>query len=909
MDINKNLVMVINNKSGELEDKTQNIKWITNENYKRKVTYTSGQVYTYTYNNVKWLQGPKEIDNKSNVVFFRGVPKNGAIKMLQFDNYIKLFYKSGYTETFPNEEVTLTKTSIDTEKSQNCFKYLKHLSSLIKIEGTNFLEKQYEKMDFISPRSVLSKYLKGTEPKESNRCDRFIYPFGFNISQKEATEKAINNEISIIEGPPGTGKTQTILNIISNVIINNKTVGVVSNNNSATSNVVEKLNKYGVGFIAAFLGNTENKEQFIDNQTGLYPDMEGWFLNFSEEQELKNKLLQTEKDLNEMLKSKNELAKLREELDGIEVEKEHYLSSTEKPNIKPYSSLYSQTPDRILTLWNNFEYHIENKGNFKTLDKVKYLIKFGIYSFKFYDNPSEEVVLLLQNLYYEKKLEEYERRISSINKSLERYQFEDKMKEYTDLSMKLFKSNLYKRKGNSNERRKFSKEDLWKNFSDVVKEYPVILSTTHSLRNSIGENYLFDYVIIDESSQVDIVSGALALSCSKNVVIVGDEKQLPNVVPEDMKERTDEVFYNYNLDEAYKYSEKSVLTSIKTLYPEVPHTLLKEHYRCNPKIIGFCNQKFYNGELIPLTENNIENPLIVYKTNEGNHARGKFNQREIDVIFDEVIPKENLQNLNESIGIISPYRLQANKVKDYIGDLNIEGDTVHKFQGREKDNIIISTVSNEMNDFIDNPNLINVAVSRAVNRLILVVSGNKEFIDTNSNIGDLIKYISYNNVECIKESKINSIFDYLYKSYNTKRLELLKYTNKSRYDSENLMANLLEGILDEEEYLSITYDMHYPLRNLIRDISLLNDRERDYVSNINTHVDFILFNKLDKSPVLVIEVDGFKYHDENKAQLERDKIKNSVLEKYEIPYLRLKTNGSEEEKKIRERLDELLLSN
>ncbi|WP_368253388.1 DUF2726 domain-containing protein, partial [Clostridium paraputrificum] len=137
-------------------------------------------------------------------------------------------------------------------------------------------------------------------------------------------------------------------------------------------------------------------------------------------------------------------------------------------------------------------------------------------------------------------------------------------------------------------------------------------------------------------------------------------------------------------------------------------------------------------------------------------------------------------------------------------------------------------------------------------------------------------------------------------------LELLKNTNKSRYDSENLMVNLLEGILEDEKYLSIGYDMHYPLRNLISDTSLLNDREKSYVGNINTHVDFILFNKLDKSPVLVIEVDGFKYHDENEAQLERDKIKNSVLDKYEIPYLRLKTNGSNEENKVRKVLNGIL---
>ena len=41
---------------------------------------------------------------------------------------------------------------------------------------------------------------------------------------------------------------------------------------------------------------------------------------------------------------------------------------------------------------------------------------------------------------------------------------------------------------------------------------------------------MFDYVIMDEASQVDIKTGALALSCAMNAVIVGDDKQLPNVV-------------------------------------------------------------------------------------------------------------------------------------------------------------------------------------------------------------------------------------------------------------------------------------------------------------------------------------------------------------------------------------------
>ena len=66
-----------------------------------------------------------------------------------------------------------------------------------------------------------------------------IYPFGLNQSQKLAVERALSSKISIIQGPPGTGKTQTILNMIANVVKKRKTVAVVSNNNSATHNVAE----------------------------------------------------------------------------------------------------------------------------------------------------------------------------------------------------------------------------------------------------------------------------------------------------------------------------------------------------------------------------------------------------------------------------------------------------------------------------------------------------------------------------------------------------------------------------------------------------------------------------------------------------------------------------------------------
>lgn len=68
----------------------------------------------------------------------------------------------------------------------------------------------------------------------------------------------------------------------------------------------------------------------------------------------------------------------------------------------------------------------------------------------------------------------------------------------------------------------------------------------------------------------------------------------------------------------------------------------------------------------------------------------------------------------------------------------------------------------------------------------------------------------------------------------------------------------------------------------------------------------MIFRKIDKSPVLVVEVDGYNFHQNNAKQLERDKLKDSILEKYNIPILRLPTNGSGEEEKLKEKLKDII---
>jgi hypothetical protein len=229
---------------------------------------------------------------------------------------------------------------------------------------------------------------------------------------------------------------------------------------------------------------------------------------------------------------------------------------------------------------------------------------------------------------------------------------------------------------------------------------------------------------------------------------------------------------------------------------------------------------------------------------------------------------------------------------------------VHKFQGKEKENIIISTVDDEISDFADDPYLINVAVSRAKKKLMLVVTGNEQ--SKERNITDLIDYIQYNNFE-VAESKIYSIFDYLYKQYTEERMAYLqKHKKISEFDSENLMYSLIEEIIDDNTYSSLDVVCHFPLNMLIKNPELLNEQECQYAMNPATHLDFLIYNRICKKPVLAIEVDGYEYHKENTVQASRDMMKNHIMELYEIPLLRFKTNGSGEKEKIIEMLDKLV---
>lgn len=664
----------------------------------------------------------------------------------------------------------------------------------------------------------------------------------------------------------------------------------------------EKLSspKYNLGFVVATLGSSKNKKIFVEHQDTNYPDFSLWKTN-DNSYDFQKRIAEQSSQLENFFDKQEKLACLRQELSQLVTEQEYFNQYVEESDVNTDTIKFKKklSSKHWMVLWQECQLISEEKKVIGLWFKIKGFLKYGVIDWNFYKQDISKIITTFQAMYYRAKQAELSAEIAEIEKYLNNVN-KNLLDDLCNQSMVVLKDKLARKYEGKSCRKIFSEDNLWKEPYDVLDEYPVILSTTFSSRNSLNSDVVYDYLIMDEASQVDIATGALALSCARNVVIVGDTKQLPNVVTDDIRAKAKAIFDTFNVNEGYQYT-KSFLQSILDVMPNVTQTLLREHYRCHPKIINFCNQKFYRGELIIMTtDKGEEDVLSVVKTVAGNHERNHYSQRQIDVIKNEIIPKY-VTNPEET-GIIAPYKNQVEALSKEITD--IDAATVHKFQGKEKENIIISTVDDEISDFADDPYLINVAVSRAKKKLMLVVTGNEQ--SKEHNITDLIDYIQYNNFE-VAESKIYSIFDYLYKQYTEERIAYLqKHKKISEYDSENLMYSLIEEIIADNKYSSLDVVCHFPLNMLIKNPELLNEQECQYAMNTATHLDFLIYNRIGKKPVLAIEVDGYEYHKEYTVQASRDLMKNHIMELYEIPLLRFKTNGSGEKEKIIEMLDKLV---
>ena len=896
MNIEKYLIL-LRDKDGKFRDRSKDIE--TYKDYGKIIKvkfYNNENLYTYTKNNFKIFTNPLNIENK--IEFNLGNLYN-INKILKFDLYYKIFFNDNSTKVTSIKSLQYNSS----ENNNNIFDYFKEIANIVSIkteDGEALLNRAYQQILFVEKWTALYSYLNPSiKPKDKEFNSILIFPFGINQSQYQAVKNAMENQISVIEGPPGTGKTQTILNIIANLMYNGKSVAIVSNNNSATANVFEKLKQFDFGYICATLGRKENKENFIQNQNGLYPNFE-----YSENDKLEanpNKNKELIEQLEEFFNLQNNIAINKNILNELKIEIEHFIKQENISNLPKIRNIKSLNSQKIM----NIKIRLEELKRVGIFFKLKLILLYGIEDFKFYKKSINDIINVYDKIYYTLKEKELNEAIEKDSKRFELLSKNNIIETLKNNSISILRTYLKNKYKNKKERKIFTLEDLNKKSEKFILEYPVIFSTTYSIGKCLNKDFKFDYLIIDEASQVDLITGALALYNAKNAVIVGDRKQLPNVIPTDSLSKIEELSKKYNIASNYDYVKQSFLTSIIESLNYVNKVLLKEHYRCHPKIINFCNKKFYNNELVILTEDKGEEDVMkVYITVKGSHARGHYNQRQIDIIDKEIMPELKQKLSVDEIGIVSPYNEQKIRLQDAINNENIQIDTVHKYQGREKDAIIITTVNNQISEFIDDPKMLNVAITRSKRFLRLVVS--RDICEKDGNINDLVKYIKYNNFEVI-ESNVKSIFDLLYKENRLARLQYLK--NKKRislFDSENIAYNEIENIL-KNNYNNLGIITHIPLFRILENKNLLNKDELKYASHEWTHIDFVIYNKMDKKPSIVIEVDGYAFHKKSTAQSQRDELKNEILKKYNIPLIRLSTIGSDEKNIIKSKLDELYM--
>ncbi|MFC9894557.1 AAA domain-containing protein [Nocardia sp. NPDC127579] len=787
-----------------------------------------------------------------------------------------------------------------------------------RLPGSEVLLRNHENLEFVHPDSALSRILEHAPitPHPDDRVPLPVYPFRTNVSQSEATLKALRFPVAVIDGPPGTGKTQTILNIIASVICaSGASVGVVSFSNSAVDNVFEKLTREGFGMVAANLGRRVKKQEFFDGQGSRNAAVDAMLRSAPPlADDAATALRRVNQDLAELLGHDRARAELRNRLHAYQLEQRHFqtfFDRHEVPGAADLPLLRRYSAAKLLDFIADTDPRwLRDSGWGRIADTMNRYVKYR--ALRKVDAEDADVILRIQRLYYEKKTAELERGIEQLSRKLAGRRFDELLAEQAELSRQLLVEALRIRYTSMS--RTIHGPRYRRNFGQFTRDYPLILSTCHSLQNSIGPSALLDYLIIDEASQVDLLTVGPALACARNVIIVGDLQQLPPV-------STDLADPPSPPDPVFDY-RRSVLAAIIELYgDQVPREMLREHYRCDPDIIGFCNRTFYDGNLIPYTTSTpgIASMRVV-RTAPGNHMRyihgdpdpkfnGRSNQREIDVILHEVLPWLSADIPPDEVGITTPYRRQADKVTDALID-SIESDTVHKFQGREKTAVVMTTVldgtaGRRSVDFADDPHLINVAVSRAISMFVLVTHPSE--LPESRYLRDLIGYIRYRDpAHAVLDSDIVSIFDLLYSDYTARRRARPRLGwGRTAVDSEDIALSMLEAILAETTYGHMGIHRQVLLQDVFpRDLGRLDAQHRRFAQR-RSSFDFVIYNRITNANLGAIEVDGFSSHEARPEQRARDALKDEICARYDFELLRLPTTGSGEAARVRRFLDRL----
>jgi KaiC/GvpD/RAD55 family RecA-like ATPase len=271
-------------------------------------------------------------------------------------------------------------------------------------------------------------------------------------------------------------------------------------------------------------------------------------------------------------------------------------------------------------------------------------------------------------------------------------------------------------------------------FLDVL---PLWLGTLTEIDDTLPTSPgMFDVVIFDEASQIDQTRAAPALARARRAMIVGDPRQLRHVsFVADEAGATAARAHGIDGDLA-RLLDVRRNSLFDAAAGAAPVTWLDEHFRSVPHIIAFSDRTFYGGKLRYMTQHPATETrdAIRVRPVRGNRDTSGVNRAEVEAVLEEI--RSARAAGATSVGVVTPFRAQADALEESVLDefgpeelerLGLRTGTVHAFQGNERDVVIASlTISKEdlgnSLRFVEDPNLLNVLVTRARTQMILVTS-------------------------------------------------------------------------------------------------------------------------------------------------------------------------------------------
>jgi len=596
-----------------------------------------------------------------------------------------------------------------------------------------------------------------------------LYNVGFsNYEQSMAIGQSMNenSHLTVVSGPPGTGKTQLGINLTAEANRNNLNVLFSSKNHKAVDVLTDRYNSLFANkeSIKRVMGKTQNNTG--SNSKSRFGAQA---LKSQDRIKYNSEILVNNQDLSAIKKKVENFEEAISRIEDVEGELQTILQENTELNIINWF----QDDLKILDL----EYWEKKLSNIKDVE-VRSKSIFG----RVMDVISEEHLkfddIFDESSFLEKSTEKI---LSELKKSLNEDVLinigEDNLlqfsKKFLPILVELRKKSDVWQKYN-----RFIAEtdldehlDLWnkkasENIERCIKmidndfintpgsspfmNESVTTLSAHHLKAGLKPSY-YDLAIMDESSQTDIISAIPILFRSKRAVVIGDEKQLNPIVTLP-KENDFNLFLSYGFSEddyykyGYGYSSLLSVADKELKKAKRRRVMLKEHFRCHPDIIGFSNYLFYDLDLRVKTKDTGQK-AVQWISHRGDCSPKWYNSKEIELTMKLIERLKNQFSYQpHQIGVVTPFREHANHLMNMVRNRYDDSfatkliiDTAHGFQGDEKDVMIFSLVVGESmpkSTFkwmtVQSANLINVSVTRARKRLYIL--GNRENIDSRTGI-------------------------------------------------------------------------------------------------------------------------------------------------------------------------------